>query len=350
VSSASDEIRAAIAVADVVHGTRAISFRDFMELALYGVGGFYATVGSAGRRGDFITGPEVGPLFGAVLARALDAWWDELGQPDPFTVVDAGAGPGTLARSIRAAAPRCIDATRYIAVEVSAAQRERHPEWVTSVAEMPTDRFTGVVIANELLDNLAFRLFVNDGGWREAYVIDRADGTFAEVLRAAPDLDVLSLPVDAAHGARVPVQACGAWVQHTLACLDRGRVVIIDYASATTAALAARPYREWLRTYRGHERGSHYLRDPGSQDITTEVALDQLFRIVGEPAAVRTQAQFLRRWGIDGLVDEGRRVWAEHAARPTVAAMTMRSRVREAEALCDPDGLGAFTVVEYTVA
>ncbi|NNE12042.1 MAG: hypothetical protein HKN41_07320, partial [Ilumatobacter sp.] len=98
-----------------------------------------------------------------------------------------------------------------------------------------------------------------------------------------------------------------------------------------------------LRTYRQHERGDHYLAVPGSQDITAEVALDQL----PEPDAVRTQAQWLQLHGIDRLVDEGRRYWAEHAARPDVAAMRMRSRVREAEALLDPSGLGAFTVCEW---
>ena len=51
----------------------AIPFRDFMNIALYGDDGFYARRGEAGRRGDFITSPEVGPLFATVLARALDA-------------------------------------------------------------------------------------------------------------------------------------------------------------------------------------------------------------------------------------------------------------------------------------
>ena len=75
--------------------------------------------GRAGRRGDFITSAEVGPLFGAVVARALDAWWDELGSPDPFVVVDAGAGVGTLARAVLAAGPACAAALRYVLVERS---------------------------------------------------------------------------------------------------------------------------------------------------------------------------------------------------------------------------------------
>jgi SAM-dependent MidA family methyltransferase len=349
VLSASDEIRAAIAASD-----GALRFDHFMALALYGADGFYTSGGRAGRRGDFITSPEVGPLFGAVLARWLDAAWTEQGRPDSFTLIEAGAGPGTLARSILAAHPECSAALRYIAIEVSAEQRERHPSGVISVAVAPdevvVDRPCGVVIANELLDNLAFRLFVRDGGWREAFVIDQRDGTFGEILRLAPDVDTLGLPVMATHGARVPVQeAAGHWVVAAQRWIGCGRLLLVDYASATTAGLAIRPWREWLRTYRGHERGVHYLRQPGSQDVTNEVALDQLFAVAGAPDAVRSQNQFLQRWGIDAMVDEGRRYWDDHAARPDVTAMTMRSRIREAEALCDPSGLGGFTVVEYRI-
>ena len=116
-----------------------------------------------------------------------------------------------------------------------------------------------------------------------------------------------------------------------------------DYCSPTTAALVARPWRDWLRTYRGHERGEHYLADVGGQDITVEVAVDQL----PCPDAVRTQAQWLRLHGIDDLVAEGKVYWEAHAARPDLTAMRMRSRVSEAEALLDPAGLGAFDVLEW---
>jgi len=343
--SATDDIRAAIAAAG-----GALRFDEFVDLALYGSGGFYTTGGSAGRRGDFITSPEVGPLFGAVLARWLDSAWRELGEPGEFTVIEAGAGPGTLARSIRAARPACRDALRYVAVEVSAPQRDQHPDWVLSLDAMPSGSVTGVVVANELLDNLPFRLFVMDGGWREAYVVEQRDGTFAEVLLQAPDVERLSLPTIADHGARVPIQqAASAWANRSLATLEAGRLLVIDYASATTAELAARPWRQWLRTYRSHERGDHYLRAPGTQDITTEVALDQLFAALGAPDALRSQAQFLQGWGIDSLVDEGRQVWNAQAARPTVDAIAMRSRYTEAKALCDPYGLGAFAVIEFAV-
>jgi SAM-dependent MidA family methyltransferase len=343
-SGAARDVAAAIAASP----NTTIRFDEFMRIALYGEHGFYAgsddggAGGHAGRRGDFLTAPEVGPLFGAVLARALDHRWVELGRPDPFTVVDVGAGPGTLARGIVAAGPQCRDALRYVAVEVSESQRQSHPAFVTSVTEMPATRFVGVVVANELLDNLPFRLLVFDGDWREAVVADDS-GRFVE--RTAPlDERPPWLPASAPHGARVPWQEEAAeWVWTAKGVLDGGCVIAIDYSRATTAELAQRPWRDWLRTYRRHDRGAHYLTAVGDQDITADVALDQL----PPPDSVRTQADFLRQWGIDDLVDEGRREWAANAARPTVASMTMRSRVREAEALLDPVGLGGFTVAEW---
>src|SRR4051812_44828356 len=104
-----------------------LPYEAFVDAALYDPdGGFYASGGAAGRRGDFLTAPEVGPLFGAVVARALDAWWRELGRPAPYVVVAAGAAPGPPARGVRAGGPACATALRYVLVERSAAQRARH--------------------------------------------------------------------------------------------------------------------------------------------------------------------------------------------------------------------------------
>ena len=322
----------------------AVPFSAFMSSALYGPAGFYTNGGRAGRRGDFITSPEVGPLFGAVVARFLDAEWERLGRPDEYTVVDAGAGPGTLARSVLAASPACAAAMRLVCVEVAEHQHAHHPAGVESRTTMPDGPFTGVIVANELLDNLPFRLAVHDGAWREAYVVQLPDGRLVEQLSAPFDPVPAVLPRRAPLGARAPLQdEAAAWVGRARSLLVAGTLVVIDYMTPTTAELAARPWREWLRTYRQHERGGHYLADPGSQDITTEVAIDQL----PEPDTVRSQAQWLQLHGIEELVEAGRRHWEQHASRPDLTAMTMRSRVSESEALLDPTGLGAFTVLEY---
>lgn len=342
-------------LAALAKATGLLRFSEYMEAALYDeVGGFYASGGQAGRRGDFLTSPEVGPLFGAVLARAIDDWWRELGEPATFTVVDAGAGPGTLARTVLAAptsAARDAGALRYVTVERSDAQRANHPDGVLALDDLPDEPFVGVVVANELLDNLPFDVAVHDGRWRCAGVAER-DGRLVEVLAPVPpDLAPLAalLPAAAAHGARAPLASGAArWLRGALDRVERGRVVVIDYG-ADTSELAARPWRDWLRTYRGHERGVHPLADPGSQDITTDVPFDQLAAVVASPTLVRTQAAFLAAHGLGELVEEGRRIWTERAHLGDLTALRARSRLRESDALTDPAGLGAFTVAEWVI-
>ncbi|WP_419927419.1 SAM-dependent methyltransferase [Candidatus Poriferisocius sp.] len=298
-------------------------FAEFMERALYDPEhGFYES-GQAGRRGGhFITSPEVGPLFGAVVGRMLDRRWEELGQPDPFTVIDAGAGPGTLARTVAKAEPGCTPALRWINVERSAAGRTAHTIGI-SCPEMPEGPLVGVIVANELLDNLPLRLFAPN----DEEVADRPP---SPETRLTPRQD----------------QAC-AWLAQALSVLERGTVVVIDYMS-NTEEMAARPWPEWLRTYRGHERGDDPWSAPGTQDITCEVALDQL-SVVRPPDRVVNQAAWLKAHGIDELVAEGNAAWRSGAAKGDLAALAGRSRAIEADALLDPAGLGGFTVAEWDI-
>ena len=169
-------------------------FDEFVERCLYDPRhGFYSVHGNAGGgRGDFITSPEVGPLFGAVLARVLDDCWHDLGRPGEFTLVDAGAGRGALAKSILAAEPECRAALSVVTVERSErlrrdqaalllADRVDGSGWVRDTesgyarcgsvavpvqirADLPLEAFDGVIIANELLDNLPFRIVEGAGG------------------------------------------------------------------------------------------------------------------------------------------------------------------------------------------
>jgi len=336
-----------------------IGFDEYVGHALYTPHfGFYTSGRGAGRRRDFLTSPEVGPLFGAVLARALDTWWDGLGRPDPYVVVEAGAGPGTLARSVLAADPRCADALHLVLVDPGETQWATHPEGVDSRAALPAPRELGdepvVVLANELLDNLPFALVAKTGGgsWSEVRVgWDDAASALGEVLipldggRARWCEDRAG--ADAAVGARLPVQAdAAAWLVDTLALTDGGgRVVAIDYAS-DSASLARRPWDEWVRTYAAHGRAGAPLEAPGSCDITCEVAVDQL-ALVRRPDADRDQATFLRAHGLDELVEEGAARWRAEGHTRSLDAIAARSRVHEADALTDPVGLGAFRVLEW---
>ena len=350
-----------------------LPLEEVVDLALYHPDvGFYSRVGQAGRDGDFLTSPEVGPLFGAVVARALDTWWQAAGAPHPFVVVEAGAGPGSLARSVLAARPACAAALRYVLVERSAAQRARHAERfsletevaafvadpeiadgdpagpspdgpiVVSRPDLPRLSAPAVVLANELLDNLPFGLLERQpSGWAEVRVDVGPAGLVERLVPATtpPELD------DAAVGARVPRQRAAArWVREARALAGRGgRVVAIDYAS-TTDELATRPWSDWVRTYRRHARGRPVLQDLGEQDITCEVAVDQLGV---SPTADRSQADWLSAHGIAEILAEARQGWRDRAAIGDLAALRSRSTVSEGDALLDPSGLGAFRVLEW---
>ena len=239
---------------------------------------------------------------------------------------------------------KCRHAISYIAVETSLAQRNLHPVEVISQAQMPTERFVGMVFANELVDNLPFRLFVFDSQWQEAFVIER-DGKFLEVLHKVEDAPAW-LPQNPPLGTRLPVQQqAQKWLASSLQVLEHGSLIIFDYCMTSEVALR-KPWRDWLRTYRQHELGLHYLSQPGEQDITSHVMIDQLAAIT-EPTSVSRQADWLIKHGLNSLVDEGRNYWQAHAARPDLQAMLMRSRVSESDSLCALDGLGNFTVLEW---
>ena len=333
------------------HGS--LGFDQWMEAALYHRQyGFFATGGEAGKRGkDFLTSPEVGPLFGAVLANAIDGCWQSLGCPDPFVVAEAGAGAGTLAASVLRAEPQCLAALRYVLVERSAALRARHApllgEQVSSLAELPAVPLgAGMIIANELLDNLAFQILeFTSEGWQEVVCVASGD-TVAEARRpiASTHQQLASqLAPQAAVGDRIPWQCQAAqWVTQARDLLTAGEVLVFDYGG-TTAELAQRG--GWLRTYCQHQHGGHPLELPGQQDITADVAFDQL----PPPDLLQTQAQFLQRWGIDELVAEGQAVWREQAAQPTTETLLAGSRMAEAATLCDPDTYGSYQVASWGV-
>src|SRR4029079_7064228 len=101
-----------------------------------------------------------------------------------------------------------------------------HPGGGERRPDVPGDPFVGVVVANELLDNLPIRLCVFDGAWREALVVVGPHGTFAEGLSAPLAPLPAVLPATAPHGARAPLHDDAvAWVDVARAGVERGRIV-----------------------------------------------------------------------------------------------------------------------------
>lgn len=352
-----------------------LPFDDVVDQALYGPGGFYTTGGGAGRDGaDFLTSPEVGTLFGACVARALDEEWWALGEPPAFVVIEGGAGAGVLCRSVLDASPACGLALRYLMVERSPALRARAEAALQAPVEvvpasaalarsvvphqsgpvvavlddLPPGPIIGVVFANELLDNLAPSLVRRtvQGGWEELRVgLDRAEQLSFVGAPASAALVATAerLAGGAPLGAVVPVQRhAQRWLQRARSLMEAGRVVCVDYADST-ASLARRPVQEWLRTYAGHARRGHPLERLGEQDITCEVAVDQL-----TPDMDTAQADWLRAKGLEELVEHAP-ASSRAAVAPDLQRLVARSRIQEAAALTDPAGLGAFRVLEWTM-
>lgn len=381
--AAADRERQTAPVAAVQESRHAVRFDEFMDEALYGASGFYVRGGRpAARGGDFATSPELGTLFARCIAGYLDRTWDELGQPDPFVVVEGGAGRGTLCRDVLAHVAACRDAVRYVMVERVDWQRDDaltriadagESERVAAVSHLPAGPLVGVVLANELLDNLPFRLLERSKtGWQEVHVeraesatdmprVDEGRGTPGqgfvqptagrerEVLRDAPvDAAAMAetMAPGAAPGARVPLQLKAAvWVRRALRPLERGRLLAFDYGVRRTAELAERPQGEWLRTYRSQRRGHDPLHAPGTADITCDVAFDQML----PGATLSTQAEWLAAAGIDSMTADARELWQRKRSKPTAEALAARTLLDEAAALADPDRMGAFWVAEWRV-
>jgi NADH dehydrogenase [ubiquinone] 1 alpha subcomplex assembly factor 7 len=373
-----------------IHREGPIPFDRFMAAALYDdTDGFFARGGGAGRAGrDFLTSPETGSLFGALIARFLDRWWQRLERPDPFVVVDVGAGSGRLAADVLRSAPRCAPALRYVLVERSARlreeQRERLPiepadralgpaapgdtgdapvpvtgigPIITALDELPATVAHGLVIANELLDNLPVRIAEWAGDrWDEIRVGER-DGVFVEIaVPAPPEVATAAEAVRAGTalpaGARLPVpMACADWFDSVAAALHRGALVVVDYAADATS-LVDRGQDGWLRTYRAHQRGGTHLADPGEQDITCDVPIEHLLAVAARAGFTLEEQAYQRDWlralGLDELADVAAASWRAGTARGDIETLAARSRVSEADALTDPEGLGAHRAIVFS--
>ncbi len=326
-------------------------FDRFMELALYGKDGFFSSpVLRSERGGDFLTSPEVSPLFGATLAELVRREHERIG--DPFRLIEVAAGSGSLLNALLAIHP--VEAW---AVEVSPAAAQALAQLVGSgrvvgsVSEVPGP-LRGVVLANELLDNLPMAIAqLEEAGWRERWVGLDGDGlVFVDADPRPPVLAWLERfagPVEI--GGWVEVQlAAEQWTRDVVGRLEAGAVVLIDYGE-TAENLAPRRRDGTLRTYRAHHLGPHPLDEPGATDITADVnvtAIEAAAREAGAEVEVWRQDEYLASLGLRERISELRHEELELArAGDEMARLRLRTHRTEAETLLHPRGLGDFRVV-----
>ena len=323
-------------------------FELFMALALYDADGFFGGDKLRSEKGgDFLTSPEVSRLFGETLAVYVGGERERIG--DPFQVVEVGAGSGSLLKPLL----ETIEVDAW-AVEASPAAREKLKDTLPAdriLSELP-GRIRGVVIANELIDNMPMALAQKvDGDWRERWVgVDDDDLAFID---AAPRDEVLewlaAFAGDVSDGGWVEVQtAAQTWLRTAIDRLEAGSIVLIDYGD-TADGLLPRRQDGTLRTYRSHHLGPHPLDEPGETDITADVnfsALGATAEAAGATTHLHRQDDFLA--GL-GLRDRLSRIRQEELEAARVGDEMERLRLRtlktEVEALLHPRGLGDFRVM-----
>ncbi|MGH8959301.1 MAG: SAM-dependent methyltransferase [Acidimicrobiia bacterium] len=324
-----------------------IPFERFMELALYGPGGFFATEKLRSvPSGDFLTSPEVSPLFGATLARFVAAERERIGEP--FALVDLGAGSGSLLGALLADLP--VEAW---AVEASPAARVALSSVIAqtrvaaSVGELPAP-LRGVVIANELVDNLPTALAqLTEDGWRERWVgLEGAGYVFVDAPVRPEVGDWLGrFAGPTKPGDWVECQlAARQWLTEILSRLTAGALLIIDYGELAEN-LAHRRADGTLRTYRAHHLGPHPLDEPGATDITSDVNFSALIttcREAGWECEVLRQDDFLEIWGLRDQLAGLRRQELAAAGSNEDLRLRLRSQRTAGETLLHERGLGDF--------
>jgi SAM-dependent MidA family methyltransferase len=316
---ASSERLARLIAQEIERGGGWISFERYMALALYapGLGYYMAGARKLGAGGDFVTAPEISPLFGRTLARQVRQLL-QAGLPE---VLEIGAGSGALAADVLLELERLGSVPRrYLILELSPDLRERSRDTLAARAPHLIERvawlnglppaFEGVVLGNEILDAMPVNVFRRNGGHVEELGVSLRNGKFQWSPRISGDgpvgIDPASFP---SEGYRSEVQLIArGFIRSIGATLKRGVALFFDYGF---------PRHEYYHPQRAggtlmcHYR--HHAHDdpfflPGLQDITTHVDFSAIAQ-AGREAELdilgyASQARFLVSCGITDLLAE----------------------------------------------
>lgn len=304
-----------------------IGFARYMELALYapGLGYYSAGARKLGKAGDFVTAPEISPLFGQTLARQVHqivrAGFDE--------VLEVGAGSGALAATLLEELERTGSVPRnYFILELSADLRERSRDTLAARVPHLLERvawlnrlppaFSGVVLGNEVLDAMPVHVVRVQGGKLEEGGVGARGGRLdwswrlasGELLEAASALGL-------AEGFRTEIQlAARGFLRSLASVLEKGVALFVDYGFPQKEYYHPQRREGTLMCHYRHYAHTDPFFLPGLQDITSHVdfsAVAAAAREGGlEVAGYTSQAQFLVNCGITEVMS---RTPAEDSAR-----------------------------------
>jgi SAM-dependent MidA family methyltransferase len=296
-----------------------ITFRDFMEMALYypGSGYYNRTEDQIGGQGDFYTSSSLTAIFGAMIGRQLAEMWQLTGEGE-FTIVEYGAGNGLLCRDILAYLKDnspLYDVLHYAIIEKSTAMRSRQQShlcrkvgWYDTIAQLGD--ITGCVLSNELIDNFAVHQVLMAEELQEVFV-DHRDG-FVEVLRPAEQelkdyLQNFHISLPKGYRTEINLEA-GQWLAGAAAALKKGFILTIDYGYPAETYYHLNRSRGTLVCYHQHRVNEQPFLNIGRQDITAHVNFSALCRWGHEHGlaccGLTTQAHFLLSLGFHGYLRE----------------------------------------------
>ena len=261
-----------------------IAFDRYMEMVLYAPGlGYYVAgarkFGDSAAGGDFVTAPEISPLFAQALAAQLEQLFEQV----PPRIVEFGPGSGVLAADLIAAlGNRGVTLEGYSIVEVSSdlvdRQRQRlqgfEVEWLTA----PSLNFDGVMLANEVLDVMPVRLFVQRGGVTfERGVVITNEGFAFEERSASDDLASAVAAIEAEHGdlpdgyaSEISLLA-QSWMRSSADWLAREALLVIDYGFPQREYYHSQRLMGTMMCHFRHRAHSDPLWMPGLNDVTAHV-------------------------------------------------------------------------------
>ena len=315
-----------------------ITFAEFMEVALYHPnGGYYTRDRQDQAHRDYYTSPSAHPAFSALLAVHLDTMWKALDCPDPFHVVEMGAGSGLMARDI----------TEYARQHLAALANAMNYLTVDKASDEPPRGVVGCVLSNELIDAFPVHRFEIENGVLVELFVDVDAGGRLHSVPGEPSTPALAqrldrLGLELPNGTRGEINLrIGEWARRVSQTIERGFVVTIDYGHESKELYSLERSRGTLQTYYKHTSGSSPYQWIGRQDITAHVdfttVIEEGRRAGLGPLCLMTQAEYLSRLGL--------KVWTDRLRERDMSPREVRVNATALRGLVDPDGLGGFKVL-----
>lgn len=296
-----------------------ITFERFMEMALYDTGFGYYRSGNAriGREGDFYTSSYLHPVFGAMIGRQIEEFWEFMGKPREFEVLEMGAGAGYLCKDILdfLKGRQVFAALRYGIIEPGPASAKQQNallsdyrsrvKWFSSLGEIGGIR--GCLLSNELLDAFPVHLVQMEDELKEVYV-GMEGGWLRESSGplSTPALlkyfEEFSVELERGHRTEVNLRIRD-WLGSTASVLTEGFVLTIDYGYTSREYHSEDRDRGTLMCYRRHQVIEDPLVNVGEEDITAHVNFSAVKKW-GEESGFETagfcgQGAYLASLGID---------------------------------------------------